>query len=260
MIRQRLRVLDLVGKLLSYPKEGYCQYAVELDELFKEDNHELSEYFSQFLEFVKSKETYEQEELFTRTFEINPGCALEVGWHLFGEEYSRGLFMVRMREELRQNNIAEATELPDHISYVLPILDLMNPTDGREFARACVCPSLGKMKTSLEEIDSPYIPLMTGLVFYLLKEYDLPESCLTPEESKRFDVGEDPLHNYKGSHSSSIPGYSEESCDSGICSGCSGDLISLDSNLPNNLQVQDTNQENTLKTNQQTDKRSENNG
>jgi len=40
------------------------------------------------------------------TFDINPACALEVGWHLFGEDYMRGQFLVRMREELSKYEIA----------------------------------------------------------------------------------------------------------------------------------------------------------
>ncbi len=42
------------------------------------------------------------EELYTRTFDLNPVCALEIGWHLFGEDYERGAFLVRMRDQLRR--------------------------------------------------------------------------------------------------------------------------------------------------------------
>ena len=40
--------------------------------------------------FVEQHELWQIEETFTRTFDVNPACALEVGWHLFGEEYARG--------------------------------------------------------------------------------------------------------------------------------------------------------------------------
>ena len=63
------------------------------------------------------------EEAFTGTFDVNPACALEVGWHLFGEEYARGMFLVRMREELRKYGLAESSELPDHVSHVLAIVN-----------------------------------------------------------------------------------------------------------------------------------------
>jgi len=57
----------------------------------------------------------ELEEIYTRTFEINSKCAPEIGWHLFGEEFTRGMLLVRLREELERYGIPETTELPDHI-------------------------------------------------------------------------------------------------------------------------------------------------
>ena len=65
----------------------------------------------------------ELEELYTRTFDINPVCSLEVGWHLFGEDYNRGAFLVRMRGLLREHGIEEGAELPDHLESVLRVLD-----------------------------------------------------------------------------------------------------------------------------------------
>ncbi len=53
-----------------------------------------------------STQLWEVEEAFTRTFDVNPACALEVGWHLFGEEYTAAMFLVRMREELRKHGSA----------------------------------------------------------------------------------------------------------------------------------------------------------
>ena len=35
------------------------------------------------------------QELYTRTFDINPVCTLEIGWHIFGEDYARGALLVK---------------------------------------------------------------------------------------------------------------------------------------------------------------------
>ena len=90
--------------------------------------------------FAEQHELWEVEEAFTRTFDVNPTCALEVGWHLFGEEYARGMFLVRMREELRKYSLPESAELPDHIAHVLAVVAAM-PDDEAAQLRAGLRPA-----------------------------------------------------------------------------------------------------------------------
>lgn len=85
------------------------------------------------------------QELYTSTFDLSPVCALDLGWHLFGEDYKRGLFLARMRRELRAHNISETCELPDHLSRALLLLARMGPTQAEEFACAIVAPALERM-------------------------------------------------------------------------------------------------------------------
>ncbi|NJN14286.1 MAG: hypothetical protein HC813_01110 [Planctomycetes bacterium] len=81
-----------------------------------------------FVTFARSREASEMEELYTRTFDINPVCSLETGWQLFGEDYKRGAFLVEMRQRLQEAEIPEGTELPDHLGYTLRLLGRLLPT------------------------------------------------------------------------------------------------------------------------------------
>jgi nitrate reductase assembly molybdenum cofactor insertion protein NarJ len=85
------------------------------------------------------------QELYTSTFDLQPACALDLGWHLFGEEYERGLLLARMRRELRAHGIPEHSDLPDHVSRALLLLARMAPADAEEFAAAIVGPALEQM-------------------------------------------------------------------------------------------------------------------
>ena len=60
------------------------------------------------------------EELYTRTFDLNPVCTPEVGWHIYGEQYRRGRFLVQARELLKIVGVDERGELPDHLMSLLP--------------------------------------------------------------------------------------------------------------------------------------------
>ncbi len=85
------------------------------------------------------------QELYTCTFDLSPVCALDLGWHLFGEDYKRGLFLVRMRRELRAHDIPETRELPDHLSHALLLLARMGPAQAEECASVIVAPALERM-------------------------------------------------------------------------------------------------------------------
>src|SRR6266568_3182701 len=72
--------------------------------------------YQELADLLRYPEDPARQELYVQTFEFNPACTLELGWHLFGENYERGEFLVRMREQLRRHGIAESNELPDHLT------------------------------------------------------------------------------------------------------------------------------------------------
>jgi nitrate reductase delta subunit len=100
------------------------------------------------------------QELYIQTFEFNPACTLEIGWHLFGENYERGEFLVRMRGELRRHGIAETTELPDHLTHVLRLIKRMEHDEAARLAGEAVLPALEKIQ--LPE-DNPYRPVLDAI-------------------------------------------------------------------------------------------------
>jgi nitrate reductase assembly molybdenum cofactor insertion protein NarJ len=116
------------------------------------------------------------QELYVQAFEFNPACTLEIGWHLFGENYERGEFMVRMREQLRRYGIAESTELPDHLTHLLLLISRMDSVEASEVAGQYVLPALGKIKDALK--DHLYGPVIAGIEAKL--EGDFPDAPRRP--------------------------------------------------------------------------------
>ncbi len=100
------------------------------------------------------------QELYIQTFEFNPACTLEIGWHLFGENYERGEFLVRMRDELRRHGIVETTELPDHLTHVLQLIGRMEREEACRLAGEIVLPALDKMQMTE---DNPYRPVFEDI-------------------------------------------------------------------------------------------------
>jgi nitrate reductase delta subunit len=104
------------------------------------------------------------EELYIETFDMNPDAALEIGWHLFGEDYARGEFLVKLREENRRYGIDERGELPDNLTVVLHLLAKLPPADEEAFARQYIAPAVRKMSSGIKRKDNPYLNLLEALL------------------------------------------------------------------------------------------------
>ena len=129
------------------------------------------------------------EELYTRTFDINPVCSLETGWHLFGEDYNRGAFLVRMRSLLREHGIEEGAELPDHLESALRVLRVMDRDEASQLARSFILPALMKMRTPFADGDNPYGAVLAEAESFLRETYGEPIEWTPPTANTPYECG-----------------------------------------------------------------------
>lgn len=168
---EKVRTLGTISRLLSYPGDHYLQLVELLYLLVQAELPEAAREVSDFGQYVEQCTEHELEEAYTRTFDVNPACALEIGWHLFGEDYMRGQFLVRMRRELAAYDIPESNELPDHLTHALAVIAAMSDEDARAFAHACVFPALHKMQSALDKTQAPYRHLIHCLIAVMEQYY-----------------------------------------------------------------------------------------
>lgn len=120
------------------------------------------------------------QELYTRTFDLNPVCALEVGYHLFGENYKRGEFLANLRETEAPFELGQEQQLPDYLPVLLRLLTKLEDEELRASLIAeCLIPALGKMLRSLEQTDNPYRYLLRAVRAMLQAEVPLVSSDTT---------------------------------------------------------------------------------
>ena len=140
--------------LFLYPEEGYHELLKEIDpEGFKEDEKEQLE---TFLSFLKRSEIKELQELYITSFDMNPATSLDLGWHLYGENYNRGKFLVKVRNLMREKGIQETTELPDHLTHIIMVLSRMESAEQKEFGKNYIVPALKKIAKGFENTENPY--------------------------------------------------------------------------------------------------------
>lgn len=149
-------IYDLLAPLLAYPRSDYRAHIERCREALTEVNLEAASLIAAFERETRDDAPAQVEERFTRTFDLNPQCNLEAGWHLFGENYDRGAFLVWMRAQLRNFGLTESGELPDHLTHVLLVLARMDSAEADRFATEAVLPALQRMLAGLKGKKNPY--------------------------------------------------------------------------------------------------------
>ncbi len=114
-------------------------------------------------EFASTHTLGECEELHVRTFDGNAERALEVGWQVFGEQYARGAFLVKLRNLLREHGVPESSELPDHLTHVLRLLPHLPADEATALIDNAVRPSLERVLKSFAGEESPYAGVLEAV-------------------------------------------------------------------------------------------------
>lgn len=149
-------VWDDVGALFRYPGADYVARARRCQQMLTATAPGPADRLGRFVADTGGLSTEALQELFTATFDFNPACAPEVGWHLFGENYERGAFLVEMRDLLTRFDLLESGELPDHLAPVLGLVGRMPEEEAQAFVRAALLPALRKMQASLAGKANPF--------------------------------------------------------------------------------------------------------
>lgn len=151
-----MEALRAIAPLFDYPDQAYagralgCALGSELAAL------------QAFAERIAGMSVARLQESFIETFDMNPAATLEIGWHIFGEQYERGDLLVMLRQRLRDAGIPETTELPDHLLHVLPLVAAMDPDERNSFVERYLAPALEKIANAVPEA-SPFADLVRAV-------------------------------------------------------------------------------------------------
>ena len=158
---------------------------------------------TEFRSGVAAHSLSEIQELYTRTFDLNPVCALEIGYHLFGENYKRGEFLANLRETEASFQLGQNCQLPDYLPVLLRLLTKLQDEELRtSLIGECLIPAIDKMLRPLKESDNPYRFLLKTVRTKLQAEVPLVSA-----EAPRFNLrAELPVLNNKDLLSGSAAG------------------------------------------------------
>jgi nitrate reductase delta subunit len=155
------RVLALFAELLEYPRPGLARPARECSRAVAPESAEAAAALTQFAAFVERTPYDTLEEVYTATFDLNATCHPYVGFHIFGEDYRRSVFLLELKQKYREYDFDCGMELPDHLAVVLRFLSICTDEElVREIARTALLPTLepmllGPEKAAVAEGEEP---------------------------------------------------------------------------------------------------------
>jgi len=176
-------LLDAYAGVLLYPEQDHDVLVQLCLDRCGEEYPRIAERIANYQSQIKALSLSAREELYIRTFDLNKAGTLDLGWHLFGEDYNRGLFLVKVRQYLQLLQIPETHELPDHVSLVLKALGRMSREEGNRFAYACVIPAIEMIGEGIQA-ENPHDQLVQGLSELLRSLFDVPAGFEETDESE----------------------------------------------------------------------------
>jgi len=182
-------LFEVLASLLEYPSRDWNARVERCKQWLTVQEPEVAVQFISFQCKVRKLSLEKLEELYTQTFDLNPVCTLDVGYHVFGENYKRGELLAKLRETEAPFELGQANQLPDHLPVLLRLLAKL---DDKELRLALIgeilIPALAKMTEALSQTENPYRDLIEVINSALKKE--VPEGRARSQLEPGEDVPE----------------------------------------------------------------------
>lgn len=147
-----------LARLLRYPHGGWQEVrrAILLCEIRIPHVAEVARRLDNLREQLAPLGDHGAEELFARTFDINPAVSMDVGFQLHGLAYKRGEFLVRAGEAVARHGVSTHGELADHLPVMLDLAAAMDAGERRELVENCIAPAVRRMASGLPQESAGY--------------------------------------------------------------------------------------------------------
>ena len=146
----------LLANMLEYPQEDFSKKINELNDQMENLNTKdnSKNLLKEFIEFANTHKVEELQELYIKTFEVNPICSLYASIHLFGEEsFKRSDLMARLKDAYCEYGMSfNEKELPDFIPIILRFTAYLKDEKRLEdFVKRCILKPLDIINNTMIE-------------------------------------------------------------------------------------------------------------
>lgn len=160
------------SEILEYPEDSIEELVSECTAALTSECPEAGELLGKFRALTAGKGLGALQELYTNAFDLHPDCTPNLGYHLFGDDSRRGVFLAELKGRLEQSGVMIGVELPDHLSLILRYIDAAEE-EGPVLIEDCLLPALAKMAEILDRGDNPYQFALRSLLLWLRFKFEM---------------------------------------------------------------------------------------
>lgn len=163
-----MAIYSSFAEILDYPARNTLQERVREIGL---QSPEIRAHVNAFQNAIEAKSVGELQEAYVNAFDLRPDCTPNLGYHLFGDDGRRGLFLAELKERMLACGIELGSELPDHVSLILRYIDRVEEERG-PMVEDCMLPALTRIAAILDETESPYRHALRALLSFLERQQE----------------------------------------------------------------------------------------
>ncbi|HWB83243.1 MAG TPA: molecular chaperone TorD family protein [Bryobacteraceae bacterium] len=153
------------AELLDYPSHGLEDCANQIARECAEARSSIEAFQSA----TRGKSLGELQEIYINAFDFRPDCTPNLGYHLFGDDGRRGLFLAELKGRMEACGIVLGSELPDYLSIILRYIDRVEE-ERIPLIEDCIQPGLARMTEILDATENPYRHAIHALLSFLEHE------------------------------------------------------------------------------------------
>jgi len=154
---------SLLSKVMDYPTNSYFEKLDESIRLAGTDYLDAAEKLEELKKNISTFSIDKLEEVYTRTFDVQGACTLDVGNILFGEDYKRGQFLVNIQALQKEYQVSTGVELSDHLTNFLKLLSVVDNDIKKDLIEKILMPAITKMLENFTEEINEYNFYSLGL-------------------------------------------------------------------------------------------------
>ena len=168
-----MALYSLFADILDYPAHPIAERVDGCAAQLALERPEARAHILAFQTAVAEVSLGQLQESYINAFDFRPDCTPNLGYHLFGDDGRRGLFLAELKGRMESAGVALESELPDHISLVLRYME-QHEQERSTLIEDCMLPAVSRMAEALDSSENPYKHALRAMHSVLQHQSETP--------------------------------------------------------------------------------------
>ena len=165
-------IYGLFADILDYPERSIAKSLGDCIGELTPAIPEAHAHLKGFQNSIADKSLGQLQEVYTNAFDLRPDCTPNLGYHLFGDDGRRGLFLAELKGRMESRGIRSGVELPDHIALLLRYVDIADEDERLPVIEDCLLPAVARMVEVLTPSGNPYEHALSALLSLIRHQHE----------------------------------------------------------------------------------------